>query len=498
VFLGVCILHFLQFVSQGAPTNDNFASRTILAGTNILQTFTVSGATIEPGEPAPNGPDRATIWYQWRAEFSGGVAVGAQSGVFVPSITVYVGPTFSSLHLVSTQTSASQTGFRALEGQLYQIVIGVPTNSDGNGTLSLKHGPANDDFEQRFLLSGPNASSVSTFWGATVQPGEPTFGLVGFTTLWWEWVAPASGSFYVEASATDLAVFLAGHLGTSFNNLARTMFDSDGDGTSARIGFQAQANESYIFVVDSASVGPFGSVRLTIGPGPINDRLTNRTMLPSGPISLISSVKGATRDYPDPVPGPYPTVWYEWAATNSGGWQVSLQSPGVAAVFEAARPSNAVAVATADGPVSFRTISGTNYFIGLSAPGDSLPPSVSYHSDCFDWARPSVIRLYPGRNPRTGRAQPQRPNVGRIGLVGMDRSRHRRLLGGSDRPEQFFLWSVPRLRAGKSEADFVIAGQSDHELSGRSWPEILLRFRRPNTGPIGFTASACGSAERRH
>jgi hypothetical protein len=70
----------LQLQFTAAPTNDNFASRTKLAGSRTSINANNAAAGVEPGEPYKMGnPGGSSIWYTWTAPFSGRVTLSTNN-----------------------------------------------------------------------------------------------------------------------------------------------------------------------------------------------------------------------------------------------------------------------------------------------------------------------------------------------------------------------------------------------------------------------------------
>ena len=68
--------------------------------------------------------------------------------------------------------------------------------------------PVNDNFAARLSLAGSSASATGTNEAATVEAGEDTrLGLFG-ATVWWSWVAPASGWARVDTGGSTFDTVL--------------------------------------------------------------------------------------------------------------------------------------------------------------------------------------------------------------------------------------------------------------------------------------------------
>src|SRR5687767_10404368 len=82
--------------------------------------------------------------------------------------------------------------------------------------------PANDNFINRFTLSGLLAMTNGTTVAATQEAGEPdiTFFNDGNQTAWYEWVAPASVTTTMRAGRNNYRALIGAYVGTAVNALS--------------------------------------------------------------------------------------------------------------------------------------------------------------------------------------------------------------------------------------------------------------------------------------
>ncbi len=125
--------------------------------------------------------------------------------------------------------------------------------------------PSDDDFGNRIALSTSSGSTSGTNAYATKETGEPNHvGNSGGHSVWWKWVAPASGQMSLDTHGSGFDTLLAVYNGTSVSGLtAVAVSDNDGstNGASGLV-FQAQAGVEYEIAVDGAN-GSSGSFNLT-------------------------------------------------------------------------------------------------------------------------------------------------------------------------------------------------------------------------------------------
>ena len=166
-------------------------------------------ATVEPGEPVESGI--RTNWWVWTAPSDGQYAwrideltrptSGPANRVMV---SVWTGEHLSELQLVTTNGAWMSTAFDfdAVEGTRYWISVGLPaadqwaftSNHWQNTEVTLVWGPTpnNDKVSGAATLEGASGSISGSNAFATGAQGE-RLDVLGRSTLWWTYEAPASG-----------------------------------------------------------------------------------------------------------------------------------------------------------------------------------------------------------------------------------------------------------------------------------------------------------------
>src|SRR5205085_9352911 len=87
---------FQLFLMAGpTPSNDNFADRMILTGTNVSVPGSILGATREADEP--NTTPSHSVWWSWTAPIAGVCVVETRAVSQVPVLGVYVGSSLSAI-----------------------------------------------------------------------------------------------------------------------------------------------------------------------------------------------------------------------------------------------------------------------------------------------------------------------------------------------------------------------------------------------------------------
>jgi hypothetical protein len=129
------------------PANDNFASRTVLAGASGDNTSTTLDATYEAGEPEhdPYGCGENSIWWTWTAPYSGVFTFDTVGTAKDVVLAVYTGTSLPALQRVkyARQYGASEPGwvqFQAGAGTTYQIAIAGMSHF-GGGLARVRYYP---------------------------------------------------------------------------------------------------------------------------------------------------------------------------------------------------------------------------------------------------------------------------------------------------------------------------------------------------------------------
>ncbi len=233
--------------------------------------------------------------------------------------------------------------------------------------------PPNDQFNNRFILSGTNISVTGSNIGATKQNREPDHaGNVGGASVWWSWTAPTNG---------DLTITTDGSTNTD---------QVPGLFVTSRVRFQAIKGTNYQIAVDGFNDGTgadTGSITLNLvfisEPilRPPNDSFTNRISLSGASTTTNGSNVEATREPGEPLHADQmgdTSVWWSWTAPAND--PVTITTAGsdfdtLLAVYTGPSVSNLTVVASNDdtdptngvltSSVSFTPATGQNYGIAV-------------------------------------------------------------------------------------------------------------------------------------
>src|SRR5262245_61870102 len=84
------------------PVNDDFADATPLSGLTVVTNASNVGATKETGEPMHAGDAGGrSVWWSWRAPFTGSVIMHTGGSSFDTLLAVYTGDSIAALALVA-------------------------------------------------------------------------------------------------------------------------------------------------------------------------------------------------------------------------------------------------------------------------------------------------------------------------------------------------------------------------------------------------------------
>ena len=201
----------------GTPANDNFSAAEVLVGSSGSGSYSLNGATVEPGEPGigPFTP-KQSVWYAWTAPAEGSFTF-FKYGPSAPDVGIFLGDAVDKLTEVRPQVTGyviqffyDHYTFRVHQGVTYHISINYSSSNSPPGApqdLTFHwqfYQLPNDDFANAQVISGLTGSTSGSTAGATAEVGEPNV-LIGDTrlagdktyaasgSLWYAWTAPVSG-----------------------------------------------------------------------------------------------------------------------------------------------------------------------------------------------------------------------------------------------------------------------------------------------------------------
>jgi len=254
----------------GGGSNDQFANRfQIVSGGGTVSGSNV-GATMESGEPNHgNAVGGKSVWWTWTAPSTGIANIGTDGSSFDTLLGVYTGTDVASLTPVFEDDDAgsgacSRAVFNVTAGTTYQIAVDGFNGVSGSIQLTVKMGVPNDAFANPLQLTGNYDQYVAHNINATAEAGEPYhWPNTGWTSVWWTWVAPASGVVTFSTDGSNFDTILAAYTGSTVSGLTLMANNDDYVGSTSQISFYATAGVTYRIVVDGYE-GWMGGILLTM------------------------------------------------------------------------------------------------------------------------------------------------------------------------------------------------------------------------------------------
>jgi hypothetical protein len=243
--------------SAEPPANDDFANREVLSGSLPIEVSRSNvEATKESGEFIPSGPAPAghSIWFEWEAQGTGWVTIGACDDAFPTILAIFTGIELEHLTPVVTGNanegpdcpySQRQYTFKAIDGTTYVIAVDgnifhmpeAPTPvTEGEVILRIEETspPLNDDFADATTLEAPIdeepggsrfyfAHSQGHNWKATMETGEPFYGTGSGASVWYSWTAPESGKYLFGGPCCGSGLNWSLYAGSSIGELTQIL-----------------------------------------------------------------------------------------------------------------------------------------------------------------------------------------------------------------------------------------------------------------------------------
>lgn len=276
--------------------NDMFTNAISITQLNTPVVGSNIGATKESNEPYHSGnPGGASIWYKWTAPSNTIVVISTEGSDFDTLLAVYTGSTVQTLTAVASTdddyygSGFSKVTFTAVSNQTYYIAIDGYAYSSGADqgmvkiTIQPVLPPANDNFENRIILSGIIVQTTGSNLGATAQSSEPYHsGFQASRSVWWQWTAPNSGYTMISTEGSDFDTLVGVYTGTTLATLSAVAGgDDDFNGllTSKTI-FYAQAGATYQIAVDGYN-GSSGKINLKIAQNLVSTNIYYTGFRPS-------------------------------------------------------------------------------------------------------------------------------------------------------------------------------------------------------------------------
>lgn len=319
-----------------APPPDNWADAYDLFSSSYISDYRdTTGFTTEAGEPIPtNGPGTgpyASLWYKWVGPSDGldrcqvslqfsRTLVGAGLNTV---LAVYTGASLAALtEVVSNDDWLPFTGdddFNSLvrfvftPGTTYWIqVSGYAASEVGFVQLQLRTFtlPVNENFPGTTISGGTGSIVGRVSFAGTIEAGEPATvaGSPIYETVWYTWVAPASGLVVFRTGDNNLAVAL--YTGSAVNalTLQAARLNSVKFTVTGGVTYRIQCGLTY----DNGDRG----FTMAWGPPPGNDDFANAQDLGSATSgTVIGTDRYATEETSEQsscFTYASQSIWYKW------------------------------------------------------------------------------------------------------------------------------------------------------------------------------------------
>lgn len=396
------------------PANDMFANAeniVLNAGGFATSNGSTTAATGEAGEPSASGAV-TSVWYRWVPTANNPIDISTIGCTFDTVLYVYEGSSLGSLSDPNWSGSDYNDDGPAGHGRCSRFTIHAPQvgqpyyiRVDGkNGstgmfpiTLQQRTGPANDDFANAELLSGWIASTTGDLQNASKESGESTTAGY-FATVWYRWVAPASGATTIAVSSCGQQSGLGVTDSSGYPVSWKASASHYNSPKCKNVTFMAVAGTTYRISVGGSyyfDANSNASFTLSINSPP-NDDFANATVLTASPSApaVQDSYDDQYNVGADHEPGEpshagnagAASVWYSFTPTTTQTWAVDVFGPRTGAAFDTlvgvytgasvgALTSIAANDDAANAPVAglsravFVGIAGTTYHIAVDGKG---------------------------------------------------------------------------------------------------------------------------------
>jgi VWFA-related protein len=341
------------------------------------------------------------------AEVTGGLWIDIHGGQDFSAIIAAVAQSISAIYTVEYTTSNTE---RDGSDRAVRITVEDPLAGVASATASYLAPPANDNFADRIILTGPDwiefdifSGILTTNKGATKEPGEPNHaGIVGGASLWWQWTAPASGRYVFNTGENrGPDTVLAVYKGDSLSSL--TLVASNDDypllfsavGEKSLVVLNAEQGETFQIAVDTKR-SETGVIRLWYYNFDHDNFRTARVITGMKGSSGATNV-AATTEPNEPAMttlSPTQSVWIKWTATETAPvlFYFSIKSTvppfpavkGYIAAYKGDTLGNLTQVGILSGvnDIHVDAVAGQTYYLKIDSPS-SVMQLVSFNWDVY-------------------------------------------------------------------------------------------------------------------
>lgn len=330
---------YIKLLLVQAPANDDFSDATPITGALPV---TVSGVnrfaskeSVPDSEPNHAGMlGGSSVWWYWDAPGNITATVSTEGSNFDTLLAVYTRagavPPFANLNPPVNQndnysvlTNTSQVTFDATGGVRYYIAVDGQSAVSGYIVLTVAEAPGNA-FPIYFDLGNAlptSASGTNRYASVAGQPLYPDYpAVVGGSSVWWGWTAPADGTVTISTEGSDFNTLLTVYPAPSWPT-AIAWNDDVGYATTSKVSFPAVSGTLYYIAVDGWNA-LYGNITLNISGPPDNDDIANAFPITDPlPATTTGSNRYASREPLEPYHAfnnGGTSVWWSWQATSDG------------------------------------------------------------------------------------------------------------------------------------------------------------------------------------
>jgi hypothetical protein len=254
-------------------SNDNFANRIMISGTNVAFVADNSAATSQSSEPGLNFP---SLWWSWTSPGDGSLILTRTSTAPSTCFGIYQGSTLKTLRTVYNYGAwnASPVVLQVSNAVTYQIAVYAPDALEaGPAALNLRFIPqsTNDNFASRIRIDNSSPAFHGANYSATKETNEPVRWIRSSevqATLWWEWTANANGVAVIDVAPGGFHPFVEMFEGVGLGSLTSLTTGTIYYSVLTSYSFSVEAGHTYFVSVGGRSTerGEFTCVLHPPGP----------------------------------------------------------------------------------------------------------------------------------------------------------------------------------------------------------------------------------------
>jgi len=258
--------------SAAPPTNDSFASATVVSSLPFSTTVDTREATWDESDPW-DCDSNGSVWFSFTPATNTVVRADTFGSDYDTVLSAWTGSQ-GSLSLLACNDDAnggqSRVTFSATAGTTYYFMAASCCGGgyDGGGSLrfSVEEAtpPPNDNFADAMTVNGIPFSNQQDLSAATIEPGEPTGCLNTSRTVWYSFTPTSTQS--LSARVNQYGSGVAVYTGSSLADLARIACE---DYYYYPATFRAEVGRTYFFQVGQQYGSAPVTFSLAVAPNPV-------------------------------------------------------------------------------------------------------------------------------------------------------------------------------------------------------------------------------------